>query len=181
MVDIRDKLPTLGLLCLDAQSCSMGTDAFSDNKLWTLYTWDLQMEERLKGGKMLENSHLNVWITNPYDDVRTYCIRTSIPLIVFEDEKAQIILRETVAKTGQSDLKDLLHDNIQIVVRYVKVGRRDLWENGIPYFTFGKCTIIRTWIPNLVVSQAYDANVVEHFAEIESYQYSWKTAEEKDE
>ena len=47
MVDTGNKLPTLGLLCLDTQPCSMGTDAFSDNKLWTLYTWGLQMAKKL--------------------------------------------------------------------------------------------------------------------------------------
>ena len=127
---------------------------------------------------ILENSHLNVWIVDPLTDTRTYCGRTSIPLIIFKDEKAQIILREIIAETGQSELEDVLLADIQIIIRYVSVGRRDLWENSIPYFTFKNCTIIRTWIPKLVASQMCDASAVIYFAEIESYNYSFQSTEE---
>ncbi len=128
---------------------------------------------------MLENNHLNVWITNPHTNIRRYCARTMMPLVLYKDGYVQVILKEIIAETGQSDLKDVLFDNVQIDVRYVSVGRRDMWENGISYFTFKHCTILHTWIPNLVAMGNQDASIVEYFAEIESCGYSWKTTEEK--
>ena len=127
---------------------------------------------------VLENSHLNVWIIDPLTDTQTYCGRTSMPLVIFENSKAQILLKEIITETGQSELEDALLNNIQIIIRYVSVGRPDLWENGVPYFTFKNCTIIRTWIPKLVASQMCDASAVIYFAEIESYNYSFQSTEE---
>ncbi len=129
--------------------------------------------------EILGNYYLSIWITNPYDEAQRYCARTMIPLAVFRNGKAEIILKELIAETGQSDLKDVLFDNVQINVRHVSVGRRDVWKNGVPYLTFKQCTILHTWMPNLVAMGNQDISVVEYFAEIESYDYSWKTTNDE--
>ena len=124
--------------------------------------------------ELLHNTHTGIWIVG--HDIQTYCSRTAISNITFEQNNTTLLLYEHFTKYPyrDSDLLKDFHNGYSILITHVEVGRRDVFENNDILIEFYKCRYRSSWIPDMTTFQPpYPEYLVQIIFEIEAFDYKW--------
>lgn len=125
------------------------------------------------------NAYLRVWILNPNNHKRRYCMRTGVHRVMFEGGRARIMLKEVLTKNPQeeSDLLTFFVEGCQIVLMHSEYGRPDDFDAGKAYLVFTNCRPLRAWMPHAVALNPDEASELVFYSEVISENWSWGNVE----